>query len=236
MTTAFTSISPSHAIGDAQRTAVASWSAHGLRPVSVNGAQEIAKLRPHYPCDFLACYRTMEGTMKAPYVPINAFIDIAKAQRLPHIILINSDIVLRDPGNVLASYVERSKEGLIFANRHDHNGDFNDPKVYPHGFDVFIIHSNWYHLLPQSLFAMGQTWWDYWIPYRFITSQVPIIKVKEPIFLHQRHPLQYNQKEWERMTAHFQWMEQYQTNKMVNGRNAQLMTNEVFRMIQQHAQ
>ena len=235
MTTAFTSISPSHAIGDAQQAAVASWIAHGLNAVSVNSPAEIAKLKPTYPCEFLACYRTMEGTMKAPYVPINAFIDIAKAQGLPHIMLINSDIVLNDPDKVLRKYVEQSERGLIFANRHDHNGDFNDPTIYPHGFDVFIIHSKWYHLIPQSLFAMGQTWWDYWIPYRFIMSGAPIIKVKEPIFLHQRHQLQYHQTEWERMTAHFQWMEGRHGQRPLTGRNCQQVTNEVFKMIQQHS-
>lgn len=231
---ALTSISPTHTVGGAQLAAVKSWIDHGHDAISVNHSDEIAKLKPAYPCDFMACYRTMEGTLKAPYVPINAFIDIAKAKRYPCIMLINSDIVLRDPEKVLDKYEKLSEQGLILANRHDHNGDFNDPTLYPHGFDVFIVNAKWYHLVPQTLFAMGQTWWDYWLPYRFIMQGVPLFGVKEPIFLHQRHPVQYRQQEWERMTAHFQWLENYHMNKLINGRFAQQITNEVYRTIQKH--
>lgn len=69
------------------------------------------------------------------------------------------------------------------------------------------------------------------IPYRFIRAGVSIQLVKEPIFLHQRHQVQYDQKEWERMTEHFIWMERYQSPR----RGPQQVTNEVYRLIRQHA-
>ena len=68
------------------------------------------------------------------------------------------------------------------------------------------------------------------MPYRFIQSRLPIELVKEPIFLHHRHKVQYDQREWERMTEHFIWMERYQGR-----RGPQQTTNEVYRMIRQHA-
>lgn len=168
--------------------------------------------------------------MKAPYVLVSAFIDYARKHDLDHAIIINSDIVLKDPEGKMREHLAASENGLVFANRHDHNGDYANPTRYEHGFDVFIIHRKFFDLIPCSMFCMGQTWWDYWIPYRFIRSGVPIQLVKDPIFLHQRHPIQYDMGEWARMTEHFIWMEQYQGRKQ-----PQQVTNEVYRLIKQHA-
>ena len=133
-------------------------------------------------------------------------------------------------------YKRQSEKGLVFSNRYDHNGDNMNPTRYDFGFDAFIIHRKFFDVLPQSMFAMGQTWWDYWIPYRFIKAGIPIELIKEPIFLHHRHQNQYDQKEWERMTEHFVWIERYGQQPYVsNGRNAQRVTNEVYRLIRANA-
>ncbi len=227
-----TSISPSHANKDAQAIAVRSWIEHKLIPVSFNSAKEIETLAPLYPgVQFVDCHRTGQVLYKAPYAMISAMLDYAKAEGMEHAFMVNSDIAINDPANTLAQYVEKSKEGLVFSNRYDHNGDNQNPTRYDFGFDAFIVHRDHFHVLPQSLFAMGQTWWDYWIPYRFIQSKVPIELVKEPIFLHHRHNVQYNTAEWVRMTEHFMWMERW-TNPR---RQPQQVTNEVFQMIKRHA-
>jgi hypothetical protein len=220
-----TSISPSHHNGDVQKKAVASWPSP---KVAIQTEEECLSMSG-YDIQMASTHRTARRTMKAPYVMISAMIDYARALDADALMLINSDIELHDPDNVLPGYVEESVNGLIFANRHDHNGDYDDPQRYAHGFDVFIIHRNYFDILPQSMFCMGQTWWDYWIPYRFIQAKIPITLVKEPIFLHQRHPVQYNQKEWERMTEHFRWMEGYHIGR------PQQVTNDVYRLIKHHA-
>lgn len=232
-----TSISPAHANEHAQAIAVASWIRHGLLPVSFNSPDDVAILSERYPLvSFIPSSRNGTGLFKAPYALINAFIDYAREMGIDHAFIINSDIAIADPDGLLPGYIARSERGLIFANRFDHNGDDQNPTRYDHGFDAFIIHRNYFSLLPQSVFAMGQTWWDYWIPYRFIRSQVPIDLVKEPIFLHHRHAIQYDQREWERMTEHFVWVERYGKLPYIsNGRNAQNITNEVYRLIMRHA-
>lgn len=217
-----TSISPKHHNADAQRIAIDSWIEHGYRPVSFNRAGEINEA--DYPGVLFTHTRaTSRGLFKAPYVFISEFIEQAN----DYAIIINSDISLSGPIDHL---VERSEKGLVFANRHDHNGDFKTPVIYEHGFDAFIIHRKFFDVLPRSLFCMGQTWWDYWIPYRFIMANLPIELVREPLFLHHRHPIQYDVKEWQRMTEHFVWMEGYP-----KGRSAQSVTNEVYKMIKRHA-
>lgn len=235
--TALTSISPTHHNADAQQKAIASWIAHGVSPVSFNTPSEIALLRPQYKgVVFIESHRTGRGVFKTPYAMISSLVDYARDNGLESVLVINSDIEIQDPDEVLAGYVERSQHGLVFANRYDHNGDGENPTLYPFGFDAFLLHKNHFDVLPQSLFAMGQTWWDYWIPYRFIRAGLPIMVVKEPVFLHHRHPVQYHQKEWERMTEHFVWMEQYSKVPYVsNGNNAQRITNEVYKLIRKHA-
>lgn len=229
---ALTSISPSHHNQDAQAIAVKSWLAHGLKPVSFNTTSEARSLREAYPgVEFVDCHRTGHALYKAPYAMISAMLDYAAQEGQEQALLINSDIAITDSANILSQYVEKSRGGLVFANRYDHNGDGQNPTRYDYGFDAFIVHSDHFSIFPQSLFAMGQTWWDYWIPYRFIQSKIPIELIKEPIFLHHRHPVQYDHSEWVRMTEHFMWMERW-TNPR---RQPQQVTNEVFQMIKRHA-
>jgi hypothetical protein len=226
MTHALTSISPRHAIGDAQLHAVESWAACGLKVLSFNSPTEIDQLRERYPSvEFVPVHHTMEGVQKVPYVPISAFIEYAKRNALEQVMLINSDIAINDPNGLVENYCGRAKDGLIFANREDHNGDGNG-KRYIHGFDVFIIHSDYYHLITASMFCMGQTWWDYWVPWQFITAKVPVTLVKEPLFFHRAHPVQYSGQEWVRMTEHFQWM-----TGQYKGQRPQQVNDQVFRMI-----
>ena len=221
---ALTSISPRHAIGEAQIKAVESWKTQGCRVISLNTASEISLLKDRYDIEFVEVTITTKGLYKAPYILIGSFIDHARNNGFESIMLINSDIILR--GSV-SEYFSKCKQGLVFCNRTDFNRDFQDQKLYPNGFDVFFIHSDYYDLIPHTLFAMGQTWWDYWLPYRFIMSRVQLFLVKDPIFMHERHPVQYNADEWHRMTRHFSWVENY----LDRGR-PQDINNTVFRLIQ----
>jgi hypothetical protein len=144
-------------------------------------------------------------------------------------IITNSDIELRDPANVLDKYIEQAKTGIVIANRQDHNGDYNAHQ-YPHGFDVFIVNRAFIESLPPSMFCLGQTWWDYWLPYRAIKQGLPLTIVKEPIFWHHRHAQQHDGKQWERMTEHFKFMEGYNIRK-----TASQATAEVYHLIRRHA-
>ena len=232
-----TSISPRHHNAQAQAIAMKSWAYAGMLISSINSPEECDALAKEYPTvEFIRSSRASSGLFKAPYAPISAMIDLAIERGAETCILVNSDIELRDPDGILSAYIEMAKDGLIFANRHDHNGDGMNPTRYDHGFDVFIINRIFFRLLPQTLFVMGQTWWDYWIPWRFMESGIPIQLVNEPIFLHHRHPVQYDQKEWERMTEHFAWVEGHPVRgKVMTGRVAQQITNDVYRQIRRHA-
>lgn len=225
---AFTSISPKHAMAHAQPFAVETWIEAGFKVLSFNGMGEIDQLKDQYPnVEFVPC-RTADGLFKRPYVPISAFIDYAKSKDIEQVMIINSDIVLKDGHGDINKYLDWCDNGLVIANREDHEGAFDNGVRYMHGFDVFVVHSKHYGLIPQTLFCMGQTWWDYWLPFRFIKNKVPVTCVKEPIFYHQSHDVQYDSIEWSRMTKHFQWVEGYSDG------NPQKTTAEVYKFIRQN--
>lgn len=236
---ALTSISPKHIMGHVQPMATKSWVDAGFKVISFNCPSEILTLKEAFPdVEFISCYRTMEGVFKAPYVPISAFIDYAKEHGLEQVMLINSDIVLRDESNDFDKYWDWAVNGLVISNREEHDGTFTNWNRYLLGFDVFIINSMHYHLIPQSMFCMGQTWWDYWIPYRFIKHQVAVTEVREPLFFHQVHDIQYDNYDWVRMTEYFRWMEQFSssisTSRHYRPPTPQQLTREVYKTIRQN--
>lgn len=224
---ALTSISPKHAIGDAQLDAINSWIKAGFEVVSINSPEEIDVLKAHYPVKFVPCYRTMQGLFRAPYVPISAFIDYAKEYKLEQVMLINSDICL--VGDMEHLWL-KANDGLVFSNRYDHN-NYQDVKRYDFGFDVFIINQSFYHIITQSMFSMGQAWWDFWLPFLFTKHKIHIYLVKDALFYHQLHPIQYSQDEWQFMANHFQWIEKYMPNK-----RSQVITSAVYAHIKRFAQ
>lgn len=212
----YVSPSPTHALGaDHQAMCSASWKP--LPTVQVKPKEDGGSLR------------SGARLFGRPYVFIDDIFKEFLATKDELCIITNSDIELRDPANTLASYFDKAREGIVIANRQDHNGDYI-PHVYPHGFDVFILNRAFVESLPPSLFCLGQTWWDYWLPWRAIKQGVPLHKVKEPIFWHHRHPQQHNGKQWERMTEHFQWIED-----SFKGQKSQYITNKVYTEIQRHA-
>jgi len=236
---ALTSISPKHVMSHVQPMATKSWVDAGFKVLSFNCPNEILVLKEAFPdVQFISCYRTMEGVFKAPYVPISAFIDYAKEHDLEQVMLINSDIVLRDEANEFDKYWNCAVNGLVISNREDHNGAFTNGSRYLLGFDVFIINSGHYHLIPQSMFCMGQTWWDYWIPYRFIKHGVSVFEAREPLFFHQVHDIQYDNSEWRRMTEYLRWMEQFNHSLSFSRHyrppSPQQLTTQVYNTIRQN--
>jgi len=121
---AFTSISPKHAMAHAQPFAVKSWIDAGFKVLSFNGKDEIDELKEQYPdVTFVPC-RTADGLFKRPYVPISAFIEYAKTNDIEQVMIINSDIVLKDEKGNLDKYLDWCEHGLVVANREDHDGSF----------------------------------------------------------------------------------------------------------------
>lgn len=207
---AITSISPTHVNGDVQFTATKSWENLGYLPVSLNHPSEIEILKDQYPhVRFVPTVRTMEGIFGKKYVSINAMMDYAKEQDFENILLINSDIILEFSlayNKLTAFRLTLCHDHIVVIKREDFSkDDRSDAKRYDFGMDGFMMHKKFLTIFPQSIYCMGQTWWDFWVPYTAIKNKIPIYLVREAMAFHKSHGTQYSAQEWHRMTNYFQW-------------------------------
>jgi len=232
---AITSLSPGHKNKENQSLAIQSWVDNGINVVSINGTDEIEQLKTQYEVQFIPTFQTMERNYGKPYVSINAMLDFCKA--LAHkgeekdFILINSDIILKDAKDVLKKYfATKCNEGVAVCKRQDYSApDFSDAHEYEFGMDMFLLKDKWLDIYPQSLYCMGQTWWDYWIPFRAIRSNVKVFMIKEKIAYHKQHDIQYNEAEWKHMTNFFQFENSFHYGRSTPGRITSMVYNEIMR-------
>lgn len=203
---ALTSISPKHAIGDAQLVAVRSWVENGLKVYSFNSQAEIDILKETYKeVEFVATNRTHEHQWGRPYVSLNALLDFAKEQEDEDVVLINSDIVLTPCRGILEyQFSTHCSDSIGIINRYDFEADdYSDARIYPFGFDVFLIKKKNLKVFPQSIYALGQTWWDYFVPYTAVKSGVMIHRINGMLAMHRKHQTQWSDESWRKMTKFF---------------------------------
>lgn len=226
---AITSISPTHTNGDVQLKAVKSWQDAGFKVYAFQAPHEVEIMKQQYPdVEFVPTYRTMQNLFKAPYVSINAMLDYSRSMNFPQIMIINSDIIIGENTDRLKHLYSNCDKAMIVLNRMDYKEDMSTGVRYEYGMDAFIIHRDYYHLYPQSIYCMGQTWWDYWIQYIAILKGKKVFRDTTPIIFHKEHPVQYNSAEWNRMTRYFQWENNFDLKQLDSGR----ITRRVWELLQ----
>lgn len=225
-----TSLSPSPDMLELQKAAVESWIKNGLRVISMNGHEEVKQIMNIYPdVEFVPTFRTFEFLWGKPYVSINAMLDWAKQQEDEHIILINSDIVLSPCRGILDyEFTQRCLDGICLLHRRDVEGEaIEEGKEYIYGMDVFLIHKKLLSLFPQSIYCMGQTWWDFWIAYSAIKKGVKVFRIDNPIAYHQKHKTRWSDESWQRMSEYFAW-----EHKLFFHRTAEVTCGKIWLEIQ----
>ena len=214
-----TSIAPSHPVEGQQQRAAASWIGKGYEYITINEPSEAIEL-PQGAKRMTG--RNSSSIYNRPYAFLD---DLLGACTADVAILTNSDIELLGDLN---PYVEAAHERVTIANRMDHNGDPSQGQTYVHGFDLFIVHRRFFPLIPASLFVLGQTWWDYFIPYVLQTKGVPVKIAPHGLIGHHRHKQQYNTASWARMTDHFKFITGLRSS------SPQHLTNQIHRHITHH--
>lgn len=200
---ALTSISPKH-ISDNQQRAVKSWEKFTDKTYSFNHPSELSdELKLFFPATFIPTHRTMEHWWGKPLVIVNALIDFAKESR-QDCIIINSDIELKMQQEHWQKILDKSNDGIVILRRRDHAGDYQGRR-YDFGFDAFIIRHKFLEHFPQSIFAIGQTWWDYWLPFTAIRKTIPIFEYNAPAAWHIAHNAQYSADHWKKLSTYFIW-------------------------------
>lgn len=214
-----TSISPKHHNNDIQLKAVQSWQSLGLNVVSVNSKSECEYLAPNYPgVRFVETNRTMELTYSKPLIGLNTIMDWCKMQQEDNYCIINSDIELKTDSDTIERIKLQMNDNIVLANRLNYSSDHSQGQLFLAGIDVFFIQKKFMYIYPQSVFALGQCFWDYWIPYTAIHNNIPVKFIKQNIAYHKEHPAQYSSDAWQKIGRYFQWetnLYQFNTTKEV---------------------
>lgn len=222
--TAYTSINPSHVNAHNQLMAVESWHKSGIEIYSLNTLEEIQVMKQTYPSwvKFIPSIKTSKHIFGKPCILINEMIEhFYKNQTGDILMLINSDIILNTSIELLDKIKSLSKLCIPISHRNDYTNEFNDGQKYKHGFDVFFINKKYINIFPHSIYSMGQTWWDYWIPYIAMKNKVPVFLIEDEFAFHKEHPIQYDTKNWSKMTEYFKW------ENNITGSNHQEINNNI---------
>lgn len=205
---AYTSISPQHINSENQKIAVESWHKLGIDIYSFNSPDEIKALKNQYPSciKFIPSTKTSKHIFGKPCIMINEMTDHFRISNAGDILmLINSDIVINTSDEIINKIKSMAELCIPIAHRNDYVNQFKSNKKYVFGFDVFFIHKKYIPIFPQSIYSMGQTWWDYWIPYTALKNKVTVFIIEDMIAFHKEHPVQYNPADWMKMTEYFKW-------------------------------
>lgn len=205
---ACTSLSPHHYNKDIQHKAVESWHNSKMEVYSFNNLDEIQVLQKIYPdwVRFIPSIKNTKHIFGKPCVIINEMIDHFSENKTGDIcMLINSDIVLNATEELLQKIKSISEISIPISHRNDYKEEFNNNKKYSFGFDVFFINKKYVNIFPQAMYSMGQTWWDYWLPYTVLKNKIPVFIIEDLFAFHKEHPMQYNAGDWIKMTEYFKW-------------------------------
>jgi hypothetical protein len=221
----YTSISPTHVLGDIQQQCARSWMDAGIDYTTVNAYGEAITT----PDGARAIVTNADGRhlYGKPYIFIDDLLDLARRDEVDVAIITNSDIELIGD---ITPYL--TGDAVYIGNRLDHDGDTTTGSTYPHGFDLFIIPRKYIDLIPQTLFVLGQTWWDYYLPWVLMQAKAPMRRVADGTIAHRRHAMQYNTASWERMTEHFKFVSGDRHFRHMSPSN---LTNHIFKLITKYA-
>jgi hypothetical protein len=217
-----TSVAPSHPIEGQQDRSIRSWNDAGFEVISVNEPNEVAEVQT-------VIRKPARDTSKLYGKPYPLLDDIIAACTAEVAIITNSDIELI--GNVTEA-IAKAEEAVYIGNRLDYDTDPSKGVTYQHGFDLFIVHRKHFQHIHPSLFTLGQTWWDYYLPWCMVKAGVPLRRVAERTIAHRRHAVQYSRQDWERMTEHFKFIA---NDKQFKHMNASNMTHRIFSLITRNA-
>jgi hypothetical protein len=216
-----TSLSPSHSNAPIQQVAVDSWQGLG-KIYSMNCKEEVRELKDNYTgVEFLETCKTLEYFTGKFHVSINSMIDVARAQG-QDLLLINSDIELSE-------FPELRQDGITIFSRYDYEDLHTkvNAKMFIHGFDVVYVPYRFLKIFPPSIYALGVSHWDHWLPYHAFLKSIPIYSPKKRHAYHKLHETQYSVEQWMRFSEYFKL--DFNFDKRLNGGQVATQTMYLIR-------
>jgi hypothetical protein len=202
----YTSIAPKHELGDEQLRCARSWMDAGIPYTTVNGHGD--KIEAPEGADVVRV-KPSQG-YRRPYVYLDSIIEQAISDDVDVAIITNSDIEL--VGDI-RTQVHQANYGMVIARRINHQGEVSKGKEEQWGIDVFMLSRDTLRKVPRNCFVLGQTWWDYWLPYWAIKEGRSVYLARPGNYGHRSHNIQHSPEEWARMTVLFQGMTGHMVGK-----------------------
>ncbi len=190
---------------DNQRQAVQSWIAAGFGVISINNADEIPQLAPHFSSvRFFAAKRNGLQRFGRPLILIDDILDTLRASGVPIVGIINSDIHLHPDTNLWQQVARQAKNALLYIRRTnaDYLGD-PDGKLSIKGIDLFLMSQSILRQMPPSQFCLGVSWWDCYFPVYCAMSSITLNKIDAPIAFHIKHTMNWDRRQWITSAEHF---------------------------------
>lgn len=173
-----------------QKQCIQSWIATGHKPISLNCERELVTVAPAFPeVEFHPAYRTTEPINGRPLVFISDLISLGLAQSRPRMAICNADVFF-DPPIPFADTISNDLP-LVYSHRIDLEslGTAATGKVF-YGIDYVNVTETFASGLPDSNFAMGLPWWDYWLPLEALREShrpVSLLWNRSPLLKHLIH-------------------------------------------------
>jgi len=137
---------------------------------------------------------------------IKALLDSGSATGLPFL-LINADIEISGDHTAIEEALALPDK-LTIGVRYNHNAESPRGRSQREGagLDMFLMTPAMAATVPDLPFAIGMPVWDYWLPLHFRSLGYKFHWMREPLFFHSRHELQWSREDWIRGAT---WMREY---------------------------
>lgn len=180
------------AVGDEyQNLCIRSWIDNGFRVLSVNDPEEIPDLSSRFPAvNFIPAGRNAGAWTgrKNPYIAdiLSAVIDAPE----PVLGIINADLVFQRSDIWKQRLPHLVHDSIVIGNRYDADSLLGGAfQRYSGGIDILFFDRT---LARQAIehampFAMGVSWWDYWLPLLAAFNKRKILVVDRPGIVHLSH-------------------------------------------------
>ena len=170
-----------------QPISLQTWKNSGLTIYSVNTKDEIEFLQNDYPeIDHWIECDDVSKLFAVPSQKINNLLNVSLDINKP-IILINSDIEINASKEILNSFPS-------IGIRKNYSKYKSMSEIENEGIDIYLLTPEIISNIPQSDFAIGRPFWDYWLLYH-LEQMIPEINILNNSFYHKKHPVQWNKSE-----------------------------------------
>jgi len=174
-----------------QHACLASWIAAGFEIRSINPQTEIDELQE---LGFPVKYISSESARPL----INELMKAASTADTDIVAIINADCLMLNFPELILNAVSSAKQGLVMVER----VNISHESLLPTGqtclgFDAFFFAKGLAaDISVDEHLAVGQPWWDYWLPTEFAVKGIELFRLQAPLIFHLDHEQGWSQERW----------------------------------------